>query len=204
MSIEKKWGETEDPKDDDLSSLLQTGRLSKLTSHNPLEKIRKNLLINMIWGILICGLYVWLIFNFHFWQVQFAVVIVLLFSLWAVYTAFQQYKNMDTTISNSSSLLAEMKRHYQSITDWMHLQQRVALFIYPISAAGGFMLGGASGSGKPIAVLMSKPFFLIALLIALAVLVPACHYLTKWLFKISFGKHLKVLKMNIEALEEEK
>jgi hypothetical protein len=204
MSIEKKWGETGDPMDDDLSSLLQTGKLSKLTSHNPLEKIRKNLLINMIWGILICGLYVWLIFNFHFWQVQLAVIIVLLFSLWAVYTAFQQYKNMETTISNSSSLLVEMKRHYQSITDWMHLQQRVALFIYPVSAAGGFMLGGASGSGKPIAVLMSKPVFLIALLIALAVLVPACHFLTKWLFKISFGKHLKALKMNIEALEEEK
>jgi len=184
--------------------LLQTGKLSKLTSHNPLEKIRKNLLINMIWAILICGLYVWLIFNFYFWQVQVALVIVLLFSLWAVYTAFQQYQNMETTISNSRSLLLEMKRHYRSITDWMHLQQRVALFIYPVSAAGGFMLGGASGSGKPIAVLMSKPVFLISLLIALAVLVPACYYLTKWLFKISFGKHLKALEMNIEALEEEK
>jgi hypothetical protein len=204
MSIEKTWGDINDPKDDDLSSLLQKAKLSKLASHNPLQKIKKNLLINMIWGILICCLYIWLIFNFHIWQVQFAIVIVLLFSLWAVYTAWQQYKNMDTTISNSRSLLAEMKRHYNSITDWMHLQQRVALFIYPISAAGGFMLGGASGSGKPVAVLMSKPFFLIALLIALVVLVPACHYLTRWLFKISFGKHLKALKMNIVALEEEK
>ncbi len=204
MSINKTWGEVNDPQDDDLSSLLKASRLSNISSHNPLEKIKKNLLINMIWGVLICLLYVVALFYFRIWQVQLCMILVLLFSLWALYTAYLQYKNINSTISPINPVLHELKRNYRSITEWMNTQQRVALFIYPVSAAGGFMLGGVSGSDKSVAVFMSKPAVLVALLIALAVLVPACWYLTKWMFKYSFGKHMKALKENIEALEEEK
>lgn len=204
MSLENTWDKLDTGQDDELTALLNTVDLKKLPSQNPLSKIKKSLLYNIIWGALICVLYIFGLFYLSLWQVQLSIVVVFGFSVWAVYTALQQYKNINTGISTRSSLLAEMKRHYASIIDWMHLQQRVALFIYPISAAGGFMLGGAEGSGKPISEFMSKPFFLIALLIALVVLVPACFYLTKWMFKISFGKHLDALKANIQALESEK
>jgi hypothetical protein len=66
------------------------------------------------------------------------------------------------------------------------------------------MLGGISGSNKSVEVFMNKPGILLALFIALVILVPACWYLTKWMFNYSFGKHLKALKENIRALEEEK
>ena len=204
MSLEKIWNESNDAQDDDLSSLLKTSKLSKATSHNPLEKIKKNLVMNMTAGILICLLYVAVIFYFRIWQVQLALCIVLVFSLWAVYTAYQQYRHLNSNVSSSSSLLTEMKRHYQSITDWMNVQQRVALYIYPVSATGGFMLGGVLGSGKPLNYFMSKRSVLIILLICILVLVPACYYLAKWMFNYSYGKHLKALKMNIDALEEEK
>lgn len=204
MSIEKKWGEINDRRDDDLSSLLQTQRLSKLSSHSPLQKIKQNLLRNMIWCILVCLLYVVIIFYFLIWQVQVAIAVVLFFSLWALYTAYIQYKELNTAISSSSSVLVELKRHYGSITNWMNTQQRVALFIYPVSAAGGFMLGGVLGSGKPVEAFMNKPVILIALLISIIVLVPVCYYMARWMFNYSFGKHLKALKENIKALEEEK
>jgi hypothetical protein len=204
MNINKTWGQVNDQQDDDLSSLMKTSRLSKFSSHNPLEKIKRNLLINMIWAVLICLLYVVVIFYFRIWQVQLCMGLVLGFSLWALYTAFVQYKKIDSSIMPGNPVLDELKRHYLSITGWMNTQQRVALFIYPVSAAGGFMLGGVSGSGKPVEVFMTKPAVVVALLIAIAVLVPACWYLTKWMFKISFGKHLKSLKENIDALQEEK
>jgi len=204
MSINKTWGEINDPHDDDLSSLLQSSKLSLISSHNPLQKIKKNLLLNMVWGILICLLYVVIILYFQVWQVQLCTIAVFLFSLWALYTAYLQYRNINSTVSPSNPVLAELKRHYQSITVWMNTQQRVALFIYPVSATGGFILGGVSESGKSVTEFMSKPVVPIALLIALAVLVPACWYLTKWMFKYSFGKHMKALKANIDALEEEK
>ncbi len=204
MSINKTWDNINEPQDDDLTSLLKTSRLSKISSHNPLEKIKKNLLINIIWGILICLLYIAALFYFPIWQVQLCIFLVLLFSLWALYTAYLQYKNINTAISPVNPVLDEMKRHYQSITSWMNTQQRVALFIYPVSALGGFMLGGVSGSGKPVTVFMSKPHIWVVLIIALAVLVPACWYLTKWMFRYSFGRHMNALKENIVALETEK
>lgn len=190
--------------DDDLSSLLQKSTLSKLSSHNPLEKIRKNLLINMIWAVLICFVYIWIIFYFNIWQVQVAISVVLLFSLWALYTAYVQYKKISTSVSSPRSLLAEMKTQCDSIGNWMKTQQRVALLVYPVSGAGGFMLGGVLGSGKPVALFMSKPPVIIAMLVSIAILVPACYWLARWMFNYSFGKHLKKLNENIKALEEEK
>jgi hypothetical protein len=204
MSIKKTWDEINDPQDNDLSSLLHASTLTKLSSHNPLVKIKRNLLYNMVAAIFICMLYLFVIFYFQIWQVQITIGVVLIFSLWALYTAYQQYKKLNTNVSSHSSVLDELKRHYQSITTWMNTQQKVALFIYPVAAAGGFMLGGVLGSGKPVALFMSKPVMLITLAIAIAVLVPLCWYMAKWMFNYSFGKHLKALKKNIDALEEEK
>jgi ABC-type sugar transport system permease subunit len=204
MSIENNWNQISQAPDDDLSSLLRAPRLSRFSSNNPLEKIKKNTLLNMIWGGLVCLFYVGIIGYFQIWQVQIAIFIVLLFSLWAVYTAYRQYQQLNSQVSASNPVLQELKRHHQSISNWMKTQQRVALFIYPISAAGGFMLGGVMGSGKPVEVFMGKPFVQLALLISIVILVPACYYLARWMFQQSFGKHLAALQENITELEAEK
>ena len=190
-------------RDEDLSSLLRAPELSKLSSGHPLEKIRKNLVKNMIWGIIICILYVIIIINFRIWQVQVLIGLVLLFSCWTLYTAFREYKRMGPGVSAANPVLGEMKRHHQSILIWMKTQQRVALFIYPFAAAGGFILGGVLGSDKPVEVFLSKPIVPLALALAILILVPAAYYLARWMFDHSFGKHLKALKMNIEELEKE-
>jgi len=204
MSNQYIWDDINNKQDDDLLSLLQKHKLSKLTSHNPLEKIKKNLLMNMVWGIIICALYVFIIIHFQIWQVQVSISIVLLFSLWALYTAWLQYKKLNTSVSSNSSLLSEMKRHYESIETWLNTQQKVALIIYPVSAAGGFMLGGVIGSGKSVELFMSKPIVILILVVTILILVPACYYLAKWMCNYSFGKHLKTLQQNIKDLESEK
>ena len=204
MSIENIWNSINNKQDDDLNSLLHTSKISKFSSHNPMEKIRKNLLMNMIWGMLVCLVYLFIIFYFKIWQVQLLISVVLIFSLWASYTAYIEYKKIIATVSSTNSVLEELKRHLLSVTNWMKTQQRVALFIYPVSAAGGFMLGGVMGSGKPVHILMSKPMMYVILLITIAILVPICYYLARWMFNYSFGKHLDALKKNISALEEEK
>ena len=201
MSIQNIWSDINNKQDEDLLLLIQKPQLSKLTSNSPLEKIKKNLLMNIIWGILICGIYVFIIIHFQIWQVQVSIVIVFLFSLWALYTAFIQYKKLRTSVSATSSLLSEMKRHCESITTWLQTQQKVALIIYTLSAAGGFMLGGVIGSGKLVEVFMSKPIVLAAFIATIIILVPACYYLAKWMCNYSFGKHLKALQRNINDLE---
>ena len=190
--------------DDDLSSLISKDQLHKISSHNPLSRIRRNLLINMIWAAIMCIGYIIIIFYFRIWQVQVGIPIVLVFSLWALFTAFIQYRKIDTAVSAQNSLLSELKRHFDSISNWIRIQKRMVLFIYPISAASEFMLGGVIGSGKSVETFMNKPVVILALFITILILMPAASYTAKWLFKKSFGKHLDDLKENIDSLEEEK
>jgi cell division protein FtsL len=203
MSIETKWKQMNDNDDDEeLSSLLNQKKLHSLSSKSPLQKLKRSLLINIISGIIICFAYIIIIAVFYIWQVQLALFIVLVFSAWTVYSAFLQYKKLQASVT-SGPVLTELKRHHESFTKWIALQLRVSVGVYPISVSGGFMLGGVLGSNKPIEVFMSRSVVQIALLICIIVMVPAAYYLAKWLFHLSFGKHLKLLKQNIEDLEKE-
>ena len=204
MSIEQNWNDINNTGDADFEALLASAKLSTMQSTGTLQKIRKNLRINMYWGVAVCLLYVWVICKYHLWQVQAAMGVVLAFSLWAVYSAWAEYKKLGPDVSASNSLLDELKRHHKSLQNWISVQKKVALFIYPISAAGGFMLGGFIGSGKPVAVFMGKPIVVIILIVVIVILVPLCHLLAKWMFKLSFGKCLDKLSQNIRELEAEK
>jgi len=204
MSAEQIWSEMNNDQDKDLSSLLKQSSLSSRPSKNPLQKIKQGLLINIGWCILISIAYAAVIIYFQIWQVQLCIGLVLLFTLWALYTAWNLYRDIKISQEVPGTLLEEMQKHYDSVTAWMRSQQKVALFVYPVSAAGGFFLGGVLGSGKPVEYFMGKPLNIILLLVCIAVLVPACYYLARWMFNYSFGKYLLSLKQNINALEEEK
>ena len=143
MSIEQDWKQLSEGQDDTgLSSMLQAARLPKMGSNGPLEKLKKNLLYNMIIAVIVCLIYVAVIVYFKIWQVQVAMGITLAFSLWALYTSYDVYQKINTSISAANTVLAELKRHLEYINNWIKTQQRVALYIYPVRAAGGFMLGG--------------------------------------------------------------
>lgn len=202
MSIETDWKQLNEKGDHDLEVLLNDTTLNSLTSKSPLQKIKRSLIINIIFGVLICLIYLFVILYFKIWQIQLAIGIVLLFSLWAVYSAYIQYTKIDASVS-SNTVLAELKKNYESISTWIRIQLRAAVCIYPVSVVGGFMIGGVLGSGKPIAYFLARPVVQIGLVICILVMVPVAHYLAKWLFKLSFGKHLKMLKQNIDDLEKE-
>lgn len=202
MNIEEQWKNMEGQQDDELSAMLKMPVISNLSSKDPLKKIKSNLLIHSLWGVLIGGFYIFILVSFPFWQIILCLGIVLLFTVWAIIKALQLYKQLSG--SNASvNVLQQMEHHYLVINKWMSLQQWVGLFIYPVSAAGGFMLGGAMGSGKPIDVIMQKPAMIIAMLVAVAVLVPCCFYLAKWMNRKAFGRYAEALKQNIDALKKE-
>jgi membrane protein YdbS with pleckstrin-like domain len=203
MNINNNWSDESYKSDDDLNSLLNIKSIKKLSSKNPLENIKNNLILNIVLGIAICLLYIYVLFYFPIWQVQLTIGITLVFSIWAIYTAFTEFKKIKTDVSPDNSLLEELKKHHSSLTNWMKTQQLVGIFIYPISAIGGFMLGGTVGSGKNVESFMGKPSILLILLVVLIVLVPLCHFFAKWMFNYSFGKHLKSIEQKIYDLENE-
>ena len=200
MSIEKTWKDIDEQSDEALLSLLKPQVLGKLHSKNPLSIIKKNMLINSIWALLIALGYLLIILYFPFWQTRLSIGFLFLFTCWATYSTLKEYRNI-TIDAPENSVLEELERHYTNINKWMQQQKRVGIFIYPISAAGGFMLGGAVGSGKTVDEVMMKPIMWVALFIVTAILVPCGFYLAKLLSHRAFGRHLKVLKQNIDDLK---
>lgn len=200
MNLQEQWKQMNRP-DEDLSSLIQKGVVAA-PSKDPLEKIKRNLLINSVWGLVIAAGYVLVLIKFPVWQVLVCIGIVFLFTLWAVAKTLLLYREIKKPMPHNT-LLQEMERHYQGIQSWMNVQEKAALLIYPVSAAGGFMIGGSLGAGKPIDIVMSKPIMLVSLVITIAILVPICIYLAKWLNKKAFGRYAAQLKQNIDNLKTE-
>lgn len=202
MKPDEQWRNIEGPLDEDLTALINMNAITRLPSSSPLEKIKRNLLINSLLGMLIVAFYIFIIASFPLWQVQLSIGIVLLFTLWGIYTAMQLFLKINAGVS-TNSCLDQMQLHYNSIHRWMSVQQNIGLLLYPVSTAGGFMLGGYVGSGKPIEVFMGNPIIIIILLALIAILVPLCYKLTKWMTKKAFGQYADQLKINIDALKSE-
>ena len=140
--------------------------------------------------------------KFPAWQVLVCIGIVFLFTIWAIAKALLLYKEMKKS-NPHHTVLQEMERHYAGLQYWIKIQEKAALLIYPVSAAGGFMVGGSLGSGKSIDVIMSKPTVIVSLVITIVIMVPICIYLAKQLNKKAFGQYAAQLKQNIDMLKEE-
>lgn len=198
MNLGEQWKDLNGG-DEDLTALLGKGLPSR-PSIDPIERIKRNLLLNAIVGMCIAVAYVYVMFRFPVWQVLLSIGIVFVFTVWAVTRALMMYRDMRHNNLNNS-LLEEMERHYSAITNWDGMQRKLGLFVYPVAAAGGFMVGGALGSGKPIDIIMSRPIMLYSMIITAAILVPISLKVAKWLSRKTFGQYADQLKANINALK---
>lgn len=203
MSTESIWKQIPEPQDADLSKLLNQIKLNDLQSRHPLEQLRKKFLINIIWGIVINAGYIALLWVYPLWQLFLTIGLVFLAGVVAVIQGIGLYRSLHQSVSSKSPLLQEMKAQYTSIRKVIKQQEFYFLIIYPFAGAGGFMLGGMIGSGKPIEIFLSKTVVWVCMLIIVPLIATGGHYLGKWLNRVAFGKHLVQLKENIDALEAE-
>jgi hypothetical protein len=203
MIEEKEWSELGKLSDADLNDLLSLPAISKLQSNNPLIKIKRSLKLNIIWGIALICPFIVLIIMFSYWQIRIAILAIIAFYVWTIYVTWLQYCSLPESITTTDPVLAELKKHRDSIIEWFKAICKIGMFIYPVSIAGGAMLGAVIGSGKSIGFLFTKPLFVVVFLILIVAFTPLSNYLAKWFFKKGFGKHLDLLEENIKALELE-
>lgn len=189
-----------DGQKDYFDDLLATGAYKSRKQVAPLEKLKTNLAISLGFGAVITLGYALLIFFFPFWQVQLALLICIAFNLWVIAKAWKIYASIQTDLGQAD-VLHTLIMHRDQFRIWFRQQMRYALFVYPVAAAGGYLLGGAIGSGKPIAEFMSHPFVIIMLFVSIIILVPLSYWLAKWMNKVAFGKYVDQLEKRIEELQ---
>lgn len=199
MNIENTWQQS-GGSDDALNKMLQTNDFSNLPSKLPLTKLKKNLLIGMIGAVLITAAYVVLFFFVSIWQVYVAFGILIFFNTWIAVDSWNLYKNIKVNVSATNSLKEELQKNYTGFQKWWRIQERLGLFVYPIAASGGFIIGGVLGSGKSVEEFLYNPRMLLILGVTILILVPICYYGARWMFNIAYGKHLKKLKELMDEL----
>lgn len=199
MDIENIWKQTSGS-DEALNTLLQQNDFSNLHSKLPLKKLKKNLLIGIMWALLITAGYITLCFFIHFWQVYFSLGVLIIFNTWIMLESWGLYKQTPSSITPSNSLKDEITSNYNSFQKWLSLQLKVSLIVYPIATAGGFIIVGVLGSGKSVEDFLYNPRMLVILGITVLVFIPLSYYAAKWMFNHAYGKHLKRLKATIDTL----
>jgi hypothetical protein len=188
---------------DALDQLLASGKLSELKSHSPLAEIKKNLFFNLGFGIIITLAFVAAIVLIEPLIVRILFSLIVFYCVWSIRKTYQVYCSVAQTISPTLGLLQELELNKHTLQTWIQEQEKMGLFFYPISIIAGFLLGGTVGSGKSESEFMNNWKAAITLIAALGILIPICFYLTRWMFRYSFGKHLQKLQDNIEALKKE-
>jgi len=203
MNLEATWKSLQTT-DDELDKLLAQEKPARtVVAHNSLAQVKRALLYNIIMSVLTGLSYVVILIMFPVWQVQLSILIIIVVSLWAISSTYRVYRQIQPYISHTNSVLDELIRHYNGVQQWMRQQQRVALFLYPISLLGGFMLGGVLGSGESVEEIMSRPIVWVVLGIVLVVFTPLSYLLSRWFFRLFFGKYMKRMKENIDCLSSE-
>ncbi len=201
MNIKNIWDQASGT-DKELNKLFEQKDFRNLQSKLPLEKLKKNLFMSLLLAILITAVYVPLFYFIHIWQVQVALGIAILFNIFVGVDTWKLYKQINVNVSTTNSLKDELQKNYTSFQKWWRIQERLGLFVYPIAATGGFILGGVEGSGKSVEAFLYNPKMLLVLLVTLIVLVPLCYFGAKWMFNFAYGKHLKKLKATIDELND--
>lgn len=199
MDLENIWKQNS-RQDEALNKLFDAGNFSKLQSRLPLKKLRTHLLIGIVWAILITTGYIVLFFFIHIWQVYIALGVLVFFNTVILADSWKLYRKTPPTITPSNSVKEELMVHYNSFHRWWTVQQKISLFVYPVAVAGGFILGGSVGSGKPVETFLYNSKMLSILCITVLVLVPLCYFGAKWTFNYAYGKYLKQLKATIDEM----
>lgn len=110
---------------------------------------------------------------------------------------FGQYRVL-SFVDKSLNLKETLEIYYYRISLISKYEQRVALFIYPISITAGFVYGFTIN--RTLEELLSDQSVLTILVVTHIVLIPACYYLSRWMDQKAFGEYLEHLKEDIKQL----
>lgn len=170
-------------------------------SKHPVQKLKNAYLWTTGFSFVFLMCFVILFFLFDETIVKAGLVFMIASYIFFFAANFSMYRKVNVVLPIDQSLKRVLEHTHQFITENIRFQERVALFIYPLAAASGFLMGGSAGSGNVQKMLEAKEV-IITMIVTSIVLTPLAFYLTRWMYKVSYGKCLIELKERIDELEK--
>ncbi|NOS56902.1 MAG: hypothetical protein HOP37_11690 [Cyclobacteriaceae bacterium] len=179
--------------------VLGSVHIQKRSKH-PVQKLKNAYLITTGFSVVSLIAFIVLFFLFDEWIVKVGLVFMICSYIFFFATNFSMYRKVSIALPIDKSLKTALLHTYNFITENIRFQERVAVFIYPFATASGFLMGGSEGSGN-VMKMFERTEVWVALIVSCVVLTPLAFYLTRWMYKVSYGKCLTELKARIEELE---
>lgn len=196
MDLQEVWKRVESEK---LSQpVLGTVEVRKQSKH-PIAKLKRAYLISTGFALVFLLGFVYLFFDFHQPIIKGSLFLVILGYVFFLVVNLSMYRKINVQLPVDQSLRAALTHTHTFISENIRFQERVALFIYPVAAAAGFLMGLATGGD--IDTLLQKKAVLIILLVVIVIVTPLAFYLARWLYKISYGTCLIEIKHMIDELD---
>jgi hypothetical protein len=185
MDLKEAWRNLEKEK---LSKPVQgTVSIPKHSKH-PVDKLIQTFGLGLVFCIVFEMFFVYLFFAVDqtIVKVGMAVIIVLYAFLFAI--NFKVLQKLRRLHKSDDSVLKVLHGVHSIVSQTIKFQQKISWGFFPMCVASGFVLGVSLK--KDAAAMILQPKFYIILLITMALVTPACYFLTKWMTRISYGKYL--------------
>jgi hypothetical protein len=170
-------------------------------SKHPALELKRGLGITLGFSVVFLILVIALIFLFDHPLIKlFTGMVAGSYLFFSVYT-YLTLKNVTLQLEQAfdTTLKTSLEKIHRIVLQFIRLQEKAALFIYPFSITAGFMMGLSAGNNFDEDI--QDPTTLIILAISIAVLTPACYFLAKWMYKVSYDKYLDQLKKLIDEMD---
>lgn len=157
-------------------------------SKHPVSKLIQTFAAGLVFCVVFELLFVYLFFAMDQTIVKLGMfVIIALYSFLFVlnYRTLRELRRLYRSDANVMQVLQDVR---EIVTRTIDFQQKISWGFFPLCVAAGFILG--ISIKEDAAKLIVQPFFYLTLLVTMAVVTPACYFLTKWMIKLSYGKYL--------------
>jgi hypothetical protein len=201
MDLHKTWKKLEHDRLEKPAQWRADVHPEKSKSKHPALKLKKSLETTLGFSIVFLVLFIALIFLFDHWLIKLFIGVVAgayVFFTWYNYLTLKELK-LQLVQAFDSSLKTSLEQIHRIVYQSIRFQEKAALFIYPFSVIAGYMMGLSQHNNFEQDIQDST--VLLALLIAIVVLTPACYFLAKWMYKISYDKYLNQLKKLIDEMD---
>jgi len=168
-------------------------------SKHPVRKLEQGFLVALLFVVFFEGAFLYLFLQFEHPLVRSFLLAVILCYVFFFVVNYRVYRDIRKRLDFSDNLYHTLTHIYQKVDTSLRFQRRAAIFIYPIAASAGFLMGFATE--KDPSQIIEEPKLLLIMVVVSALLTPLGYWLARVMEKHSYGKYCTQLKELINQME---
>ncbi|HEY0652782.1 MAG TPA: hypothetical protein VGD65_06630 [Chryseosolibacter sp.] len=157
-------------------------------SKHPVSKLIQTFAAGLIFCIAFELVFVYLFFVMDQTIVKVGMVVIIFIYTFLFAINFKALSRLRQLYHSDENVMRVLQDVREIVTRTINFQQKISWGFFPLCVAAGFVLG--ISIKKDAATLIVQPLFYGTLLVTMAIVTPACYFLTRWMIKLSYGKYL--------------